>query len=78
MNKDDENMKDTWKAKRFSIDEIKKLNYDLGQCGYPSKEEIILPPKDTINNYIEKKELLDTQIKQKLDKIINILGDIKW
>lgn len=75
--KDDENMKDTWKAKKFTIDEIKELNYDLGQCGYPSKEEIILPPTDTINNYIEKKKKIDNEIQVRLDKIINILGEKK-
>lgn len=76
--KDDENMKDTWKSKKFTIDEIKKLNYDLGQCGFPSKEEIILSPVDTIDNYQENSKNIKEKIDKNLDLIKELLKDKKW
>lgn len=75
--KDDESLTETYKAKKFTIDEIKELNYNLDQCGYPVKEEIILSPKETMNNFIEKREILEKQLDKKLKEIIEIMGDLK-
>ena len=54
--KNDESLTDTWKSKRLSIDELKGFNYDLDQCGFPVKEEIILSPQETMKKFIEKRE----------------------
>ncbi len=75
--KDDESLSETWKSKMYTIDEIENLNYNLEQCGYPSKEELILSPRETITNFIEKREILEKQLDKKLNEIIEIVGDIE-
>lgn len=75
--KKNESMSVTWKAKKYTIDEIKELNYNLDQCGYPVEEEVILSPKETMDNFIERREELEKQLDEKLEKIIKLVGDIK-
>lgn len=75
--KTSESITETWKSKKYSIDDIIKLNYNLDQCGYPVEEEIILSPKETINNFISKRETLEKELDLKLQSIICLLGDIK-
>lgn len=75
--KEDESLTETWKSKKFTIDEIKNLNYNLDQCGYPVKEEIILSPKETMDNFITKRESLEKQLDEKLQDIIKLIGDLK-
>lgn len=58
------------KARLYSLDEIIERNYNLDLCGYPHKEEKILPPDELIANYqMERKELES--------RIDNILIEIK-
>lgn len=73
----DDTLSETWKSKKYSIDEIKHLNYDLDQCGYPKKEEIILTPKETMNNFIKKREKLEKKLDEKLKEIIKIIGELE-
>ena len=75
--KEDESLTETWKAKKFSKEDIINLNFNLDQCGYPVKEEIILSPKETMDNFINKRELLEKELDIKLKEIINLIGDIK-
>lgn len=75
--KEDESLTETWKAKRYSIEDIIELNYNLDQCGYPKKEEIILSPQETMNNFINKREKLEKQLDEKLKVIISLIGDVK-
>lgn len=75
--KDDELLTETWKAKRFTKDEIICLNYNLAQCGYPTKEDIILSPQETMNNFIKKREELEKELDIKLNEIVNLIGDCK-
>lgn len=75
--KEDESLSETWKSKKYTKDEIIKLNYDLDQCGYLIKEEIILSPKETMDNFIQKRELLEKQLDEKLKEIIKFMGDLK-
>lgn len=75
--KDDESLTETWKSKRYSIDEIIEMNYNLDQCGFPQKEEIILSPQETMNNFIQKREKLEKKLDKKLTEIIEMIGDIK-
>lgn len=72
--KEDESMTITYKSKCYSIDEIINRNYDIGLCGYPIKEEIILSPEDTINNFKEMRENIDKKMDAKLNEIIELLG----
>lgn len=75
--KDDESLTETYKSKKFKLEELSNLNYNLDQCGYPVKEEIILSPKETMNNFIEKREILEKQLDKKLKEIIDLIGDLK-
>ena len=75
--KEDESLTETWKAKCYSKQEIEKSSYNLDQCGYPVEEEIILSPKETIDNFIQKREMLEKQLDEKLNQIIKLMGDLK-
>ena len=75
--KTDESLTETWKSRKYSIDEIVKLNYDLDQRGYPTKAEIILSPKETMDNFIQKREKLEKELDIKLNKIIKLIGDVQ-
>lgn len=69
--KDDEG--DGWKAKKYSIDELKARNFDIDLCGYPKHEEVILSPEETMQNYIEKRSSLNEKIDEKLDELKKLL-----
>lgn len=75
--KDDESLSETWKAKKFTINDLENLNYNLDQCGYPVKEEIILSPKETMDNFISRREVLEKNLDNKLHEIISLIGDLK-
>lgn len=75
--KDDNSQTDTWKSKKYSIEEIINLNYNLDQCGFPVKEEIVLSPKETMDNFINKRECLEEQLDGHLKEIMMIIGDLK-
>ena len=65
---------DTYKAKNYTAAEIAEGNYNLDLCGYPHEEEEILPPKELIQQYQEKRASLNADIDRILAKITDILG----
>lgn len=73
--KEDESLTETWKSKKYTVNEIVNLNYNLDQCGFPAKEEIILSPKETVENFINKREILEKEFDVKLQEIIRIIGE---
>ncbi len=73
----DESLTETWKSKKFTKEELVSLNYNLDQCGFPTKEEVILSPKETMNNFINKRESLEKELDQKLQEIMNIIGELE-
>lgn len=75
--KEDNNLTETWKAKKYTFEEIEADNFNLDKCGYPTKEEIILSPEETMNNFIEEREKLEKELDNKLNEIIKLIGDIK-
>lgn len=75
--KTDESLTETWKSKKYSINEIIQLNYNLDQCGYPKVEDIILSPKETMSNFILNREKLEKKLDEKIQNILNLIGDIK-
>ncbi len=75
--KTDDSLTETWKAKRFTIDEIIHLNCNLDQCGYPVKEDIILPPKETMDNFIKKREKLERELDEKIKEILELIGELE-
>lgn len=74
--KKDESMSETWKSKRYSIEKLESINYNLDQCGYPIEEEKILTPMETMDNFIKKREQLEKQLDEKLNNIIKLIGDL--
>ena len=65
-----------YKAKKFSAKELaEELNYNLDQCGYPHKEEVILDPLDAIYEYQEERQSLNADIDTILEQITSLLGD---
>jgi type I restriction enzyme M protein len=62
------------KAKKYTVQEIIDNNYNIDLCGYPHEEEEILPPKDLIQQYQEKRESLNADIDRVLAQITEILG----
>ena len=62
------------KAKKYSLQEIKDRNYNIDLCGYPHEEEEILPPKELIQQYQEKRASLNADIDRILAEITDILG----
>ena len=62
------------KAKKYSVDEIVARTYNIDLCGYPHEEEEILPPKELIQQYQEKRASLNADIDRILAQITEILG----
>ena len=50
------------------------LPYNIDLCGYPHEEEEILPPKELIQQYQEKRASLNADIDRILAQITDILG----
>lgn len=62
------------KAKKYSASEIAERNYNIDLCGFPHEEEEILPPKELIQQYQEKRASLNADIDRILAQISEILG----
>ena len=75
--KTDESLTETWKAKKYTFEELEKDKFNLDKCGFPIKEEIILSPEETMKNFISKREKLEKELDIKLQEIIKIMGDMK-
>lgn len=75
--KDDDSLTETWKSKKYTVQDIIDLGYNLDQCGYPIEEEIILSPKETMSKFISRRESLEKQLDEKISEIIKLMGDIE-
>ncbi len=62
------------KAKKYTVEEIKDLGYNIDLCGFPNVEEEILEPDELINNYKVKRESLNAEINTILAEIEVMLG----
>lgn len=62
------------KSKKYTAEEIAARNYNIDLCGYPHEEEEILPPKELIQQYQEKRASLNADIDRILAQITEILG----
>lgn len=65
---------DTYKAKAYTAEEIVGRGYDLDLCGYPTAEEEVLSPEETIRNFHEKRDALNAKIDKRLAEITALLG----
>lgn len=71
--KENENATQTYKAKKYTFEEIKSHGFDLDLCGYPEEEDVVLSPEETIRNYKERRESLEAKLDEKLALIMNLL-----
>lgn len=62
------------KAKKYTAAELAEKNYNIDLCGFPHEEEEILPPKELIQQYQEKRASLNADIDRILTQITDILG----
>lgn len=65
---------DTYKAKGYTVQELADRGYDLDLCGYPTAEEEVLSPEETIQNFHEKRDALNAKIDKRLVEIEALLG----
>ena len=61
------------KIKKFSVDEIMALDYNLDLCGYPKEQEEILPPKELIEKYQAERKIHEKKIDEVLTKILQMM-----
>ena len=73
--KESEEQTTTYKAKCYSIDEIIDRGYNIDLCGYPHKEEIILEPKELIEQYQEQRSSLNAEIDKILAEVSKLLEE---
>ena len=71
------------KAKKYTVEELAERSYNIDLCGFPHEEEEILPPRELIQQYQEKRASLNADIDRILEQITSILGidsveDLKW
>ena len=65
------------KARKYSVEEITALNYNLDLCGFSQEDDIILDPEELISTYIEERTQLNGEIDSVLAQIQEMLGDVK-
>lgn len=63
------------KARKYTVEEIIEGNYDLDLCGFPNEEELIIDPKELMENYQEERTQLNKQIDNILEDIQSALGE---
>jgi len=65
---------DTFKAKCYTVQELESRGYDIDLCGYPTVEEEVLSPEETIKLFHEKRDALNAKIDKRLAEIEVLLG----
>jgi len=65
---------DSYKANAYTVDEIIARSYDIDLCGYPTVEEEVLSPEETIRIFHEKRDSLNAKIDKRLAEIEALLG----
>lgn len=65
---------ETFKAKEYTVQDIIDRGYYIDLCGYPTNEQEILPPRETILNFHEKRNSLNDKIDRKVKEIEELLG----
>ncbi len=71
--KESEDSAVTYKANKYTAQEIADHEYNLDLCGFPQEEKVILSPEETITNFIAKREALEKEIDAKLEELKQLL-----
>ena len=64
---------DSYKAKEYIISKLSDRLFDMDLCGYPTFEEEVLSPAETIQFFHEKRDSLNAKIDRKLKSIEDLL-----
>ncbi|MDD7055683.1 MAG: class I SAM-dependent DNA methyltransferase [Selenomonadaceae bacterium] len=70
----DPEVEGAYKANCYTRAQIEAGGYNLDLCGYPTVEEEILSPEDTIRSFHEQRAALNAKIDARLAKIADMLG----
>ena len=62
------------KVKKYLVEEIKRLDYNLDLCGYPQEQEEILPPRELIERYQASRAAHEKKMDEALTKILAMIG----
>ncbi|MHC5225372.1 class I SAM-dependent DNA methyltransferase [Ignatzschineria sp. LJL83] len=65
---------ETFKAQKFSKESIVANGFNLDLCGYPSLEEEVLSPEETIRDYHQKRTTLNARIDKAVTDIAHFIG----
>lgn len=63
-----------FKANKYTVKDFEALNYNIDLCGFPNRTEEIPEPDVLINEYLERKEGLNSKISIILEDIKKLLG----
>lgn len=63
------------KAKKYTKKELEDLHYNLDLCGFPHIEDEILEPKELIRDFKEKRDSYNAEMERTLDKILELLDE---
>lgn len=72
--RENDSQTETWKAKRYSMEEIEESGYVLDLCGYPKKKDVVLPPDQVMFNYVSKKTELEKSLSLATDSFNKFLN----
>jgi len=64
---------DTYTSRAYTVMELEDRGYDLDLCGYPTIEEEVLSPEETIRRFHEKRDTLNAKIDNRLAEIEKLL-----
>ena len=62
------------KSRRFTVQQLVELSCNFDQCKFPKSDDIVLPPAELLAYYHQRREALDKQIDNTLQKLQNLLG----
>jgi len=65
---------DTYKSKCYTVKELAEGGYDFDLCGFPTVEEEVLSPEETIKNFHTKRDALNAKIDKRLAELEKMLG----
>ena len=59
---DEDLIEESWKAKKYTYEDIEARGFEMNLCGYPRKEEKVLSPDEVISEYKLKKTELEKEL----------------
>ena len=65
---------ETFKAQKFSKEFLTNNGFNLDLCGYPTVEEEVLTPEETIREYHQKRTALNRRIDLAVEEIARFIG----